>query len=170
MLAGQPALLETERLVLRPIEPTHADAMWPVLGDPALYQWIDRPPPDSREALKQRFVRIAQSVAPGRAEQWLNWTVWTRADDQAIGIVEATVTPAKLAHVAYMFAAPIWGKGYAREAISAALEAMSQSGAVAFEAVIASRNTRSLALIERLGFARVRVNEAAHEEHWARRG
>lgn len=170
MLAGQPALLQTERLVLRPIEAAHAEAMWAVLGDPALYEWIDRPPPASLEALTQRFTRIAQSIAPGRAEQWLNWTVWTGANDQAIGIVEATVTPAKLAHVAYMFAAPIWGKGYAREAMTAALDAMSQSGARAFDATIDCRNLRSLALVERLGFARVSVNEAAHEEIWARDG
>ena len=60
-------------------------------------------------------------MAPGRAEQWLNWTVWTRADDQAVGIVEATVTLATVAHVAYMFAPQVWGKGYAREAMQAAL-------------------------------------------------
>lgn len=170
MLAGQPALLQTERLVLRPIEAVHAGAMWPVLGDPALYTWIDRPPPDSVDALTQRFARISQSIAPGRAEKWLNWTVWTRADDHAIGIVEATVSPAKLAHVAYMFAAPIWGRGYAREAMSAALDAMSQSGAVEFDATIDRRNTRSLALVQRLGFARTRVDDAQNAEIWTRDG
>lgn len=168
MLVGQPAPLETERLLLRPIEPAHAGALWDVLRDPAIYTWIDRPPPESLHALAQRFARISQSMAPGRAEQWLNWTVWTRADAQAVGIVEATVTPAKVAHVAYMFAPQVWGKGYAREAMQAALVAMSQSGATAFEAVIDNRNARSLALVQRLGFTRVDIDAARNEERWRR--
>ncbi|MBC7769956.1 MAG: GNAT family N-acetyltransferase [Phycisphaerales bacterium] len=167
MLVGQPEPLQTQRLQLQPIEPAHAEAMWPVLRDPALYKWIDRAPPAHFSDVQARFARISQGRSPDRDEQWLNWTVWTGAD-VAIGIVEATVRPGNEVAIGYMFGADHWGKGYAREAIAAAIAAMSGAGAAGFEAVIDARNTRSLALIERLGFQRSEVRAAAQEEVWRR--
>jgi len=169
MLVGQPAPIETERLLLKPIEPAHAEAMWPVLRDPALYHWIERRPPAQLRDIQARFTRISQSVAPDRAEQWLNWTVWTLAGE-AIGIVEATVRANNEVMIAYMFSAAHWGRGYAREATAAAIEAMSQSGAIAFEAIIDDRNVRSLALAQRLGFERVGIDADLREETWRRTG
>lgn len=168
MLTGQPTELATARLVLRPIEIAHAAAFWDVLRDPAMYAWIERAPPASPSDVEARFARIAQSVAPGRAEQWLNWTVWTCDGDEAVGMVEATVAPSKSVQVAYMFAPCVWGKGYAREAMEAALQSMSQSGAVSFSATIDRCNTRSLALIARLGFVLSEVRGAQNEEIWRR--
>ncbi|HYD87634.1 MAG TPA: GNAT family N-acetyltransferase [Vitreimonas sp.] len=153
---------------MRPIEPAHAEAMWPVLRDPALYEWIERAPPARLSDIEARFARISQSISPDRAEQWLNWTVWTAADDEAIGIVEATARANNEVLIAYMFSASHWGHGYAREATAAAIEAMSHSGAVAFEAIIDDRNARSLALARRLGFERISANASLHEETWRR--
>jgi len=173
MLSGQPQELITARLVLRPIRIEHAPAFWEVLRDPAMYEWIERAPPGARSDVEARFARIAriaQSIAQGRAEQWLNWTVWTRDGDEAVGIVEATVQPTNVVQVAYMFAPRVWGQGFAREAMAAALEAMSQSGAVAFEATIDTRNARSLALIKRLGFALSETHETQMEAVWRRHG
>lgn len=168
MLAGQPAALSTERLILRPIDVAHAGAFWDVLRDPAMYDWIERAPPASPSDVEARFARIAQSIAPGREAQWLNWTVWTRENATAIGIVEATVAPENTVEVAYMFAPSVWGKGFAREAMSAAIAAMSQSGAVSFSATIDTRNVRSKALILRLGFRLSAQNTAENEEIWRR--
>lgn len=155
MLALPDASITTERLTLRPLRLEHAAAMWEVLRDPAIYAWIDRAPPATPDDVAARFARIAQSLADGRAEQWLNWTVWTRADDAPIGVVEATVPPSNVVHIAYMFASRVWGRGFAREAVAAAMDAMSAAGADAFEAVIDVRNAPSIALARRLGLRRV---------------
>jgi ribosomal-protein-alanine N-acetyltransferase len=176
MLDVSTAPILTPRLKLEPLRPAHAPAMWEVLRDPALYQWIARPPPGSQEELAARFARIAQRSAPGRAEQWLNWTVWTLDAEEAIGIVEASATPANMVHIAYIFASRVWGNGYASEATAAAIDAMSRGGATAFEAALDTRNAASRALAQRLGFrhsetrasADIIAGAASSEEMWRR--
>lgn len=143
----------TERLVLRTLAAEHADAFWPVLRDPALYRWIARPPPVSLADLKARFDRIAQRTAVDRAGQWVNWTVWTRGTNTALGVIETTVPPSGPALIAYMFASTIWRNGYATEAMRAALAALADAGVVVIEATIDTRNTASRALVAKLGFS-----------------
>jgi RimJ/RimL family protein N-acetyltransferase len=166
MLGVPQADLLTARLVLRPLRAADAAAFWPILSDPALYTWIDRDPPITRAALDARFARIAQRTAPGRTDQWLNWTVWSLGDE-ALGIVEATVPVTNNVHVAYMFAPAHWGKGYATEAVGAVLEAMASAGAASFEAIIDARNLASVALARRVGFTLAAV-DPAHSQTWRR--
>jgi [ribosomal protein S5]-alanine N-acetyltransferase len=142
----------TERLVLRPAAAADAEAMWPVLGDPALYQWIARKPPASRAEVEDRMTRISQRTAEGRADQWLNWTVWLLESGDAVGIVETTVPPTHVASLGYLFGSAFWGRGYASEAVSAVIALLEAAGMVAFEATIDTRNFASRALASRLGF------------------
>ena len=142
----------TERLLLRPAAVTDATAMWPVLGDPALYQWIARRPPASRADVEDRMARISQRTAEGRADQWLNWTVWLPESGNAVGIVETTVPPTHVASIAYLFGRAFRGHGYASEAVGAVIALLEAAGMVAFEATIDARNLASRALALRLGF------------------
>jgi RimJ/RimL family protein N-acetyltransferase len=158
----------TQRLILRALRVDHAEAMWEVLRDPRLYTWIDRAPPAEPADLAARFARVAQRTDPVRAEQWLNWTVWTRDGNEPVGIVEATVPVSGPVLIAYMFAPWRWGQGFAGEAVRAALALMSHAGATGFEAVIDARNSASLRLAARLGFHRAEQRSAANEEVWRR--
>jgi RimJ/RimL family protein N-acetyltransferase len=169
-----PETIVTSRLVLLAVQPDHALAMWPVLSDPALYQWIAREPPATLAEVESRLARISQRTAPSRTEQWLNWTAWLRDTNEAIGIVEATVPPSSDVLIAYMFASRVWGKGYAHEATAAAIEAMCAAGARSFTATIDTRNEASRGLAQRLGFTCIgrRANQeiiagaASEEEVW----
>jgi hypothetical protein len=40
-------LLETDRLVLEPLQVSHAERMFELLGDPVLYRYLDDAPPSS---------------------------------------------------------------------------------------------------------------------------
>lgn len=166
MLRDQPVTLETAGLILRPLRPEHAAAFWEVLRHPEMYEWINRAAPQSPADVEARFARIAECIAPGRDAQWLNWTVWRREDEAPLGIVEVTVPPFNALEVAYMFSPSVWGQGYAFEAMQAALVALSQSGAVSFKATIDTRNTRSRALLQRLGFLWSETRAAQNEEIW----
>lgn len=176
MLEISTAPLVTQRLVLWPIEPAHAEAMWPVLRDPALYSWIARAPPAALADVEARFARISQRTAPDRTDQWLNWTVWTRDGDQAIGIVEATAPSSDVVLIAYMFSSAAWGKGYATEATSAVISELERAGARGFEATIDTRNAASRALAAKLGFQLVETRASTDiiagapsmEELWRR--
>lgn len=144
--------IETERLLLRPIDPAHAPQLWPVLREPTLYAWIAREPPNALADVEARLTRISQRTAEGRADHWLNWSVWLRDTGETIGVVETTSAPTHIVSIAYMFSPRVWRKGYAAEAVGAVLQTLEAAGAQAFEATIDTRNEASRALAAKLGF------------------
>lgn len=166
----------TERLLLRPVVVADAAAMWPVLGDAALYQWIARAPPASLAEIERRFERISQRTAEGRDDQWLNWTAWLPDGVSAVGIVETTVPPTHVASIGYLFGQAFWGRGYASEAVAAIMTLLEAAGMVAFEATIDTRNLASRALASRLGFTLIETRPSddiiggapSTEEVWRR--
>lgn len=140
--------------------------MFEALRDPAIYTFIPRTVPKTAEELAARFARVIEETAPGRAEQWLNWTVWLSETDAPLGMVEATVDAAHMVAVAYLFDPRVHGRGYAREAITAMIAHLAAQGASAFEAIIDVRNSPSRALVEALGF--VHVDTVGIDETWRR--
>jgi ribosomal-protein-alanine N-acetyltransferase len=168
--------VRTERLLLRPVDVADAAAMWPMLGDAALYQWIARKPPASRAQIEERFARISERTAESRSDQWLNWTVWLTDGASAVGIVETTVPPTHVASIAYQFGRTFWGRGYASEAVGAVIALLEGAGMVAFKATIDSRNLASRALASRLGFTLIETRPSddiiggapSMEEVWRR--
>lgn len=86
-------------LQLEPLQAEHADAMFEVLSDPAIYEF-ENAPPASREWLRARYQRLALGGPADGSERWLNWVI--RLPDGALaGYVQATVFPSGLALVAY---------------------------------------------------------------------
>lgn len=143
--------IETGRLLLEPQTVLHAEEMFAVLSDPAIYEYENAPPP-SAEWLRARFEKLASRRSPDGAEQWLNWVVRLRGG-VLIGYVQATLYADGRAGIAYEFASRHWGKGYAGEAVGAMIaELAGRHGVKWFSAVLKRTNRRSLGLLQRLGF------------------
>ncbi|HKU87954.1 MAG TPA: GNAT family N-acetyltransferase [Casimicrobiaceae bacterium] len=143
--------LVTARLVLEPQVTAHAEPMYALLQDPAIYRY-ENEPPESVDWLRERFRRLESRTSADGSEQWLNWVVRLR-DSDLIGYVQATACEALPAAIAYVFASRWWGHGYASEAVVAMMEELAESyGARAFSAVLKRDNLRSVRLLERLGF------------------
>jgi RimJ/RimL family protein N-acetyltransferase len=154
--------LAAERLTLEPQTAAHADEMFVVLGDPAIYEF-ENEPPRSPEWLRERFARLETRRSPDGREQWLNWVVRLPASG-LIGYVQATVRANGEAAVAYELASAHWGRGYAREAILAMIaELAAHHGVRRLTAVFKRGNARSRRLLERLDFAS--ASAAGHAEH-----
>ena len=144
--------IHTERLLLEPLVASHAEEMFPVLSDQAIYQWLDYGPPDSVEALQTLYSRLEAGHFPDGTEVWLNFLVRLKGG-QAMGYVQATVYPGQKSYVAYVFAAPYWGGGYATEAMTALLAHLAREHPTPVTmAVIEVENLRSAALLRRLDF------------------
>src|SRR5690606_2278275 len=79
--------IATERLVLDPITPGHAEEMAGVLAGPGLYTHIGGRPPTAAD-LRRRYTAWAAG-APDPQVSWCNWAV--RAGGRAVGTVQATV-------------------------------------------------------------------------------
>jgi len=144
--------LRSGDLVLEPQVAAHADAMFAVLGDPAIYEYENVPPP-SLDWLRERFARLETRTSADGTEHWLNWALRLPADTLA-GYVQATVHPDGHAFVAYILGSAHWGRGLATRAVQAmADELAGYYGAHTLWAVYKRANTRSRRLLERLAFA-----------------
>jgi RimJ/RimL family protein N-acetyltransferase len=154
--AGPMRVLAADGLTLEPQLASHAEAMFSVLSDPAIYEY-ENAPPRSLEWLRARFIRLETRVSNDGAERWLNWVI-RLASGELIGYVQATVERDGTAAIAYELASAYWGRGLARRAVEAMLgELAARHGASSLVAVAKASNERSIRLLERLGFAMVRV-------------
>jgi [ribosomal protein S5]-alanine N-acetyltransferase len=166
MLDVSSAPLITPRLELRRTRMEDAAAMFEALRAPEMYAFIPRAAPESVAEVEQRFARLIEETAPGRAEQWLSWTVWLREGGAPIGMTEATAPSVQVVSIGYMFDPRHWRRGYGREAVTAMLDHLAAQGARQFEASIDVRNAASKALITSLGFKHTKTEGI--DELWRR--
>ena len=155
---GGMRIVETAGLTLEPQTAAHADAMFVVLSDPAIYEH-ENEPPRSLEWLRTRFAKLETRTSADGRDQWLNWVIRLRTDD-LIGYVQATVHPDGRAAIAYELASAYWGRGLAHEAVGAMMnELVERYGVRSFLAVLKRTNRRSVRLLERLGFSLARPDQ-----------
>jgi RimJ/RimL family protein N-acetyltransferase len=147
-------------LVLEPQCAAHAEAMFDVLRDPAIYIY-ENEPPASLDALRARFLRLETRRSGDGAEHWLNWVV-RLAGGPLMGYVQATVRRDASALIAYVFASAHWGRGYASRAVAAMIDELARNyGVQRLDAIAVRRNERSLRVLQRLGFAPASAAEHA---------
>jgi RimJ/RimL family protein N-acetyltransferase len=145
-------MITSARLVLEPVTPAHAAAMFSGLQDKRAYRYMPEEPPETVDALQARYANLATGLSPDGTELWLNWMV--RHGPDYVGYVQATViNAAQAVLVAYHIFPEMWRRGYGREAVAAMLAAVTaRHGLVEARAYIDTRNTASIALVESLGF------------------
>jgi RimJ/RimL family protein N-acetyltransferase len=144
--------IDAGTLTLEPQTRDHAEEMFAVLGDPAIYTYENEPPP-SVEWLRARFEKLESRHSADGTEQWLNWVI-RLAGNGLIGYVQATVHRDGSAGIAYEMGSAHWGRGFGHGAAAAMLqELVDQYRVTTLFAVAKSGNFRSLRLLARLGFA-----------------
>ena len=149
----------TPGFTLEPQVAAHAEEMFAVLGDPAIYEYENKAP-SSVDWLRARFTRLEARQSPDGAQQWLNWVIRLPKSELA-GYVQATVRADGIAAIAYVLASRFWGRGLASQAVQAMLDELAQHhGVHTFSAVFKRENRRSQRLLERLGF------ELAAQQQW----
>jgi RimJ/RimL family protein N-acetyltransferase len=161
-----PAILHTPRLRLEPLDESHASAMFAGLQHEALYEFISERPPASVEALRERYRWLATRTSPDGRQAWLNWVIRALPGESHVGFVQATVFEDRSADVAYLLFPEAWGRGHAREATTAMIDHLRDDwGTRRIRASVDTRNQRSIALLEALGFARGAVRAEAEVIH-----
>jgi RimJ/RimL family protein N-acetyltransferase len=140
--------IASERLILEPLRPAHADFMVPVLAEPSLYEFTGGHAP-TLDALRSRY--IAQSVGRSAdgSEGWLNWIITPRATDDPAGFVQATLMQKNSTVVAELawVVTPAWqGQGIASEATRAVVDWLRSKGVDHFVAHIHPRHHASMSV------------------------
>jgi len=156
-------VIETARLTLEPQRAAHAQEMFAVLSDPAIYEYENEPPP-SVEWLHARYARLESRQSADGREHWLNWVIRLPGSG-LIGYVQATVQADGHAAIAYELSSAWWGRGLASEAVRAVIDELVRRHRVSsLGAVLKRDNQRSLRLLQGLGFTL-----ASPQEHVQRR-
>jgi RimJ/RimL family protein N-acetyltransferase len=138
-------------LLLEPQVAEHAREMFDVLGDPAIYEFENEPPP-SLEWLTARYAKLESRQSPDGTQAWLNWVI-RLPSGQLAGYVQSTVLPDGVALVAYELASRYWRQGIGSTSVAAVLEELRLHYSVKlFAAVLKARNHRSSGLLRKLGF------------------
>lgn len=136
---------------LEPQVAAHAQEMFSVLSDAAIYEFENSPPP-SAHWLAERYARLERRTSDDGKEAWLNWVLRLPTGELA-GYVQATVLPHDRALLAYELGSRFWRRGLGRSAVAAVIDELALNyGVRLFAAVLNSANYRSRALLLSLGF------------------
>src|SRR5436190_18712321 len=98
-------VIETGSFTLEPQTAAHAEEMFAVLSDPAIYEHENEPPP-SLERLRARFAKLESRRSADGQQQWLNWVI-RLPSSELIGYVQATIDPTGRAAIAYELSSAI---------------------------------------------------------------
>ncbi|MFC0602177.1 GNAT family N-acetyltransferase [Streptomyces palmae] len=151
----EPVTLTTERLVLRPFEPSDVPAVQAACQDPEIPRWTTVPSPYTRE----HAVDFVERIAP---EGWRDDTSYnfaavakdTGALVSAIGLVRLALDePDRQAELGYWTAAGQRGRGYTAEAARAVAEwAFTELAVERMEWYAQAGNAASRAVALKVGF------------------
>ena len=134
--------IRTERLILRRARMDDAVAMHAIMSDPvAMRYWST--PPHLELAETERWMASMIDIDPAASDDYI-----VTLDGMLIGKLGAW----KLPEVGYLLGPAHWGKGYAREALSAFIERRREAGSAELTADVDPRNSGSLRLLEGAGF------------------
>lgn len=154
--AVAPAEGRTARLTLEPLRAAHAALLFPTLADPGLYTYVPEEARATVASLAERFDELARGAPPEVNETWLNWVLGRADNGAAIGTLQATLEPDGRAWIGYLLTPSAWGQGFATEACTWLItELARRHGVREFLASVDARNAKSIAVLERIGFARV---------------
>ena len=159
--------IDTERLRLRWLTRDDAPALLEVFGDPEVCRYWSRtalPDLSAATALQEQIVRLFEE------RSLFQWGIAERATDAVIG----TCTLASLseehrrAEIGFALKRAAWGRGYVSEALPALVRfAFENLNLHRLEADVDPNNTRSIRVLERLGFQRegyLRERYVLHDE------
>ncbi len=85
--------LDTDRLILEPLEIAHAKKLYAGLSDATLYKFSPNDPL-SLDDLTERYHRILHGPRNNNIELWRNWAVRLQdGDSEYIGMIETSIFP-----------------------------------------------------------------------------
>ena len=145
--------LETDRLTLREMTLADAEFYFRHFNNDKIVEGCCFPGPKSLEAAKKELELYC--IKPYQENRGIRWGIVKKEDDELIGTCGFYDwnTTARRAETGYDLEPAYWGRGVMTEAMRAVLEyGYEKMGLNRIQAIIDSENTRSMRLVQRLGF------------------
>ena len=134
--------IRTERLLLRRAKMHDAAAMHVIMSNPMAMRYWSTPPHAHREETERWMASMVEADSASSDDFIVT------LDGQLIGKLGAW----KLPEVGFLIDPAHWGKGYAKEAMTAYIDRRRVLGSIELKADVDPRNLASLKLLERCGF------------------
>ncbi len=144
--------LETQRLLLRSMQPNDAPALFTMYGDTEIMRYASDAPFPDLATVSVMLQSVADLLAAGQS---LEWAVVEKATRQLIGTcgLHSFDEAANTAEVGCMLARAAWGQGIMREVLPMVFQyAHDTLGITQLRADIDTPNLRSIRLFTYLGF------------------
>lgn len=144
-------VLETERLILREIVPTDADALFDIFSNEAVTQHYDLYPYETVAEAEAIIDFFADSF---ESERGIRWGIALKEDNLLIGTCGYVTLRRFRGEIGYELRPTHWRQGYMREAIAAMVNYGFDTLLLnRIEALVMTANLPSAALLTKLGFA-----------------
>ena len=144
--------IQTERLTMRLFQADDLEFVFQHFSDPQVAQYLLDEPPVTDKSQAQEIV---QFYLDSVGKPYNRWVIISKADDQRIGTCgfHKWNKSHQRAEIGYDLSPNAWGQGYMQEAIRAAIQyGFNHMGLHRIEALVYPENTRSLHLLNKLGF------------------
>jgi len=151
-LAHRFPVLETPRLILRPLTFADLDFVFRHFSDPAVTQYMLDEPPLADLAQARELIKFYQDPA---GNPYNRWGLERKEDGALIGTCGYHNWQRRYfrAEVGYDLSPAYWGQGYMSEALRTAFQhGFTQMQLHRIEALVYPQNVRSLRLLQKLGF------------------
>lgn len=155
-------ILTTARLILRPLTMKDADDVYAVFSDPAVVRFWSAEPWTAIASAEEMIAKALEGYRDGSEVRFGIELAETKLLIGTLGL-HHIFPQNRRCEIGYALASAHWGKGYAGEALNAALDyGFHALGLNRVEADIDPRNAASGAVLERLGFRK----EGYMPERW----
>jgi len=144
-------ILETERLVLRPIETCDWRALFPLMSDPVVMAHWDQAEVDDPDVVQKMVVAEREDMDAGAA---LYWAIERAGDGAFLGSCDLSEIDWRhgRGEVGFLLDWSAWGQGYGIEAMRAVVDHAAALGLKRLWARTHAGNERSERLLRALGF------------------
>jgi ribosomal-protein-alanine N-acetyltransferase len=140
----------TARLRLEPIGAQHAEDLWRLFQDPAVAEWYGV---WTLEMAQREAASIASAWETDGVHKWMAYERSTEALVGRGGLSRVQMVGQERLETGWVLLRPFWGQGYATEIGRAGVAfAFEELGAAEVISYTETRNARSRAVMERLGF------------------
>jgi len=155
--------LETKRLLLEPVLPSHAEEMSALLSSQELYKFVPQGPPNV-EKLRQTYQIWSRRISPEEDELWLNWVARWNGTKRLIGHFQVGYKGPEEVSIAYTVGIEYQRKGFAKEALQAIFAFLKGSmNAQTVKVWIDTRNIASINLVRKLNMKQIEfIKNADH--------
>lgn len=154
MIGQKPPALQTPRLTLRPITEAEGDAVAKILTSPAVYETYMVPNPHDPEAVARvvaAFCRL--SAAADR------FVYGIFDGDRLLGLINEVEEGEGAMELGFALHPHAWGRGYATEALTAAMTALFEAGYATVKTGAFEENAASIRVMEKCGMTRLSETE-----------